>query len=117
MGPPEKRRGGAQAAPSSHDRQTQESAEDTPQGAPSQELDFVALMTAGDRLFIRWFCQAGKVRAMLNGELEADDVVVVDTPALRIELSLHETGAEARAAAEELKRDVALSVSTPRGRA
>ena len=77
-------------------------------GPPSPE--------AGGRPLVHWFCQRPRLAELLRS-LKADDVSYVDTPALRIELSVHDSPEAAREALAELAEQVALAAAQTRGAA
>jgi hypothetical protein len=78
--------------------------------------DQVLVCNTAGRLFIRWFATADGIAALLrNRKREDDDVVSIDVGTLRIELSLHDSPAAARRAADGVKQKAALLMRPAKG--
>jgi len=82
------------------------------------ETDQIVVCNSGGRFFLRWFACKSSVEALLRDRNRtADDVVYVDLGAVRVELSLHDSPDDCRAAAEECKRRAEFALAPPRGAA
>jgi len=80
----------------------------------SREPDPIAVTCAGGRLLVRWFAQRNTVERLIATKAD-DDVLFIDTPLIRIELSLHDTSEDARQALADLAEKLALAAAQIRG--
>lgn len=69
-----------------------------------------------DKLWIRW-CASRALFAELAKAGAADDVVYMDGPALLLEVSLHDTAADAQAEADKINVATREMLNGPRGSA
>jgi hypothetical protein len=78
--------------------------------------DPIAVTYTGSRLLVRCFARRSTIEKLIASK-GADEVLFIDTPLIRIELSLHESPEEVRQALTDLAEKVALAATEGGGAA